>query len=741
MNLRDYQAAGCSWIEASWHRLPLAGRRPAVVYQLPTGGGKTPMQAELVERAKERGLTAAVMAPGIDLCRQLRARVGCEVHLTTTLASLHKRGLPLPRADVWLVDEARCITSPGVSPVVLALQASGARMAFFDATPETAQGTGLAAWADDLRQGPSVRELVTAGYLVPSRVFSAEQGRGLARSPVEVWLQLAWYGRICQPNERFPAPGNGRKRRALIFAKDKAHARSIVADFAARLVPAAFIGDDTPGVERERLLGWTDAHGTFHPGALARGEAFALVCASLLRQGIDIPEIELVISARAFDSEPLARQAWGRGMRVCPEIGKLDCVMVDLVGGIVDRVGLPDDERVWSLEGEACRTAGEALPACVQCRACLSWGRGGVCRALVPRGGLWVECGYALPPPPPPRVMVRDLVEVFADDSQEQRARTLLRFVGEAWLAGRAKGKTGRDLIKAGWSGAYRWGNKYPVAKEGGGMVASRPAPRDVARAMRDTGIARLVLMAWVRVVGLCGSADRREHERSKDRCEVQETGAGLARSGSGGVRSSERSDHRREQVRGGLQGGSVHAGEHQADAEGGAARPSPGREAVEEEAVSRGKPGALKAAVRPRSDAGHAGWRPRVDMAASMQVNGLRPSLSTPGGVPLRDVVRPMALDADDKPIDLEADIEAGRVLDIGAVVRMRAAERAAESARQRPPNPIEYPPIDPGSPRETAALVRELESFGAVAAPVEPHEPRRMTQPGLFDSLGVKV
>ncbi len=49
---------------------------------------------------------------------------------------------------------------------------------------------------------------------------------------------------------------------------------------------------------------------------------------------------------------------------------------------------------------------------------------------------------------------------------------------------------------------------------------------------------------------------------------------------------------------------------------------------------------------------------------------------------------------------------------------------------------------PIDPGSPRETAAVVRELESFGAVTAPVEVPDPkRRMTQPGLFDALGVKV
>lgn len=117
---------------------------------------------------------------------------------------------------------------------------------------------------------------------------------------------------------------------------------------------------------------------------------------------------------------------------------------------------------------------------------------------------------------------------------------------------------------------------------------------------------------------------------------------------------------------------------------------------------------GLIKAAVRPKSDAGHAGWRPKVDMAASMQINGVRPA-----AVPV-------------EPPDLESDIEAGRVLDLGAVVRMRAAERAAESARQRPPNPIEYPP--------------PVEAEAASVAPSSP-EPRRMTQPGLFDALGVKV
>ena len=92
---------------------------------------------------------------------------------------------------------------------------------------------------------------------------------------------------------------------------------------------------------------------------------------------------------------------------------------------------------------------------------------------------------------------------------------------------------------------------------------------------------------------------------------------------------------------------------------------------------------GLIKAAVRPKSDAGHAGWRPRVDMAASMQINGMRP-----------------AAPAEPKPIE----------------------------------------PIEPV--RLTATEAREIHEDRERTERLDPQEaPRRMTQPGLFDALGVKV
>lgn len=433
MILRPYQAELASWVPDAWTRLLDAGKRPSVVVQLPTGGGKTPIQAAIVE-ACPPPLRCAVLAPGLDLCRQLRARVGCEVHLTTTLASWYKRGRRLPDLDVVLVDEARCITSPGVAPVIEEYLRRGARLALFDATPETAQGQGLGQWADALRQGPPVRELINAGWLVPTRVFSCDPGRGLARSPVDVWIEVARYGKILERGERGDTwqglPRGRRRRRTLVFCRDKAHARATVAEFAVKGVPAAYIGEDTPIAERQRLLGWTAEDGVFRPGALARGEVWALACAQILRQGIDIPEIEMILVGRAADSEPLARQIIGRGMRTWIEGGKVDLFLVDLVGGLVEKHGLPDDHREWTLDGTACRPAGsEPLAPLVKCRNCHSWGRGGKC----------LFCGFALPPPPPPPVLARDLVEVRQAEPEAVKRERLYRFVREAF--GRSMGK------------------------------------------------------------------------------------------------------------------------------------------------------------------------------------------------------------------------------------------------------------------------------------------------------------
>lgn len=402
MTLRDYQAAAVEWIPATLARLRREGRRPSVVRQLPTGGGKS---------VEIRALACdAVIAPGVDLARQLRGSTGAEAFVTNTVLRMVRAG-QLPVRQRWALDEARWVASNGGTEIVDGLLRTGAELVLFDATPATPSGGGLGRWAEELYQGPGVRELQEAGYLVPFRILRPEvPQRELAARPVDAWLDHA----------------NG--RRAIVFTRDKAHARATVAEFAAEQIPTAFIGDETRESERRRLLGWTDDAGRFHRGALATGEVWVVVCAQLLRQGIDVPEVAAIIVARAFDSYSLFMQGIGRGSRPCAEISKEDCVVIDLHGSLVEKHGLPTDPKIWSLEGQAVRPALEPLPPCIECRKCLGYSRCNPCEF----------CGAVKPPPPPPRVRAADLIEVRQIEGDVKKRETLSRYV--------------RDAVSKGWS-------------------------------------------------------------------------------------------------------------------------------------------------------------------------------------------------------------------------------------------------------------------------------------------------
>jgi len=83
-----------------------------------------------------------------------------------------------------------------------------------------------------------------------------------------------------------------------------------------------------------------------------------------------LPAVETIILARACGTVSSFLQACGRGLRPSPETGKRRCLVLDLTGAAILH-GLPDDERVWSLEG-APRRVGKALAPLARCQACFA---------------------------------------------------------------------------------------------------------------------------------------------------------------------------------------------------------------------------------------------------------------------------------------------------------------------------------------------------------------------------------
>lgn len=111
------------------------------------------------------------------------------------------------------------------------------------------------------------------------------------------------------------------RKAALVFCSSIEHAE----DFA-RHIPAGrcrVITGKTPGKTRAR---WLKAfkHGLFD----------VLVNVATLTTGVDLPVVDLIPILRPTESASLWQQIAGRGMRLSPETGKKDCLILDYTGNV-----------------------------------------------------------------------------------------------------------------------------------------------------------------------------------------------------------------------------------------------------------------------------------------------------------------------------------------------------------------------------------------------------------------------
>ena len=131
---------------------------------------------------------------------------------------------------------------------------------------------------------------------------------------VRSWLQRAY----------------GARRSTLVFTVNIDHVYALAHEFQARGIDARGIHSGVAVAERQELL-----------QAFQRGEFPVLIncgtCvahAAILTEGADVPPIDCVLLARPTQSQNLFAQMIGRGMRLSPDTGKQDCLILDLVGNL-----------------------------------------------------------------------------------------------------------------------------------------------------------------------------------------------------------------------------------------------------------------------------------------------------------------------------------------------------------------------------------------------------------------------
>lgn len=374
IGLRDYQQAA---VDAVRDAFRTGKRRPLLV--LPTGGGKTICFSHITHGAAAKGKRVLILVHRQELLNQchgsldrmgvqhgliragLTADPTCHVQVAS-VQTLVRRLDRTPPPDLIVVDEAHHACAGSWQAVLN--RWPDARVLGVTATPCRMDGKGLGNMFDDLIKGPSVSELIAKGYLTQPvyyaprtvdlsgiRTVAGEYNRGQVEERMDkpriTGDAVAHYARIC--------PGVP----SIAFCSSVAHAEHVADGFKSAGWRAASIDGSLSDSERtERIRD------------LASGQLQVLTSCDIISEGTDIPVVTAAILLRPTQSLVLHLQQIGRVLR--PASGKSHSVILDHVGNVIDRHGLAEEDREWSLEGTQKRTRASSSdgPRFMQCPAC-----------------------------------------------------------------------------------------------------------------------------------------------------------------------------------------------------------------------------------------------------------------------------------------------------------------------------------------------------------------------------------
>lgn len=187
-------------------------------------------------------------------------------------------------------------------------------------------------------------ELIDAGYLVKPTYIPVRQadldkvGTTVSGDFDEGQLALA-YDRpelVQQIVQDWLRLASG--RRTIAFTVNVSHAMHVCQAFCAVGIPSAYVCGATPAKQTDQIY-----------RQFADGEILVLASCMKVVEGFDVPSTSAALLCRPTNSPALHFQMLGRVLRLSPETGKLDAIVLDQAGNLV-RHGFVEDIKSISLE-------------------------------------------------------------------------------------------------------------------------------------------------------------------------------------------------------------------------------------------------------------------------------------------------------------------------------------------------------------------------------------------------------
>jgi superfamily II DNA or RNA helicase len=350
IKLRDYQREAVDSIQRSWSEGII---RPTCV--LPTGAGKTVTFAGLIESNLERlrrdGQRVLVLAHREELLEQAEAKIkalvpgvwtaivkgsrGSKKHqfADVVVASVQtlarpKRRAAVDRIGMVIVDECHRYASRTYKEV---LEHYGCMKdtptVGFTATLTRMDG-GLPEVWESVAYQKRIHWMIKEGYLVPPVAKTIEvPGLNLATTRVTAGdLNTKDLADALEGSEAFRVIADTWQEQAadrptIAFLPNVATAHRLAAEFARRGVTSSVVTGEMGSTQRR------SAYEGFESGRTQ-----VLVSCMILTEGFDAPCTSCVIIGRPTLNPGLYQQMVGRGLRLCPENGKTDCLVLDVAG-------------------------------------------------------------------------------------------------------------------------------------------------------------------------------------------------------------------------------------------------------------------------------------------------------------------------------------------------------------------------------------------------------------------------
>jgi len=389
VQLRDYQSSAIADVTAA-HRRGNQG----VLLTMPTGSGKTVVFSSIASGLAQANYCTLIVVPQVELVRQTSNKLrmfGCRHGVIAAsdgpnpdptalvqvamVQTLRNRPRAMIREPNYLIyDEAHLAVADTFAAI--RDRYPRARRLGVTATPWRLDGKPFHDLASEIVAGPSVRDMVARGALVPFRTLSipltefAAKGRQsteFARSAMaEAYKTNALVGDVIEHYHQLAA-----NRTGIVFAASIDHSRMLTERFIRSGIVAEHLDGTTPMGDRgDGARGLPTRIGITE--RLELGITQVICNYGVLTTGFDCPRVSAIVVARATASKSLWIQMAGRGLRPCPEIGKTDCLILDH-GGNARRHGNLDYQHVYTLDGrdktprnapEPDATRGKECPQC-----------------------------------------------------------------------------------------------------------------------------------------------------------------------------------------------------------------------------------------------------------------------------------------------------------------------------------------------------------------------------------------